>query len=886
MGPVFGSGRPRDAFRMTARASLWSRLRAALRRDALEAELADELDFHLEMQARKHRAAGLDEAEARARARLEFGNLELAKEDARDVRGARPLEDFIADARYAVRGLYRAPVFSLSVILTISLAVGLNTSAFTIFDAYVLRPFEIRDPYSLYSLQWLDRSGHVREFSPGEFDQLRTAAAGRGDLAAYRTFTARIGAGQVTGDAVSENYFQMTGVRAALGRTLTSADRYTPVVILSDGVWRGRFDADSDIIGKPIAIRGVAFRIIGVAQQGFAGFFKKPRDFWMPIDAQSGGDSVRGVATARGEQLVSVLARLAPGVSASQGRAFFESRLETMTAALPDSARSVRVFLTSRATAISPSIGAFLAFAPLMLAFGLILALACANIASLLLARGVARRREIGTRLALGAERMRLIRQLVTEALVLALPAVAVGFALAEAAVGLGVRALFATLPPDLATFVRLVPLHPDARVLGFALLASIAAALLSGVVPALRTTELSLADAIRGNFGGASAGRPRTMLVIGQIAASSLLLTLAGVIVREAARLGRTDTGLETRDVVSVELHEKARLTLLAALRTSAHVDTLAAAAALPLDMRFPTAVVQSGDSGRTTVLYNRVSAGYFNVLGIRILAGRGFTRQEDANASPAVIVSQAAARRLWPGASPLGRVIRFETKSGDADPVARYQNATVIGVARDVVVGSVAEGNDRPVLYLPQSLEAAGCCILARVRGQPVVAKRALDEELEKAVPGGVERIDLLNTFVAGAVYPYRAAYWVALGLGAVALGLTLIGVYGVVGYAVNQRVREIGVRMALGARPADVVRLIVSHSLKQAAAGAAVGSLLALGGARLVAANVQGMPAFDALAFASAFGAVVSACLVAALIPSRRAATLDPTTALRQD
>src|SRR5690349_20582261 len=200
MGPIFGSGRTRDALRLMTRASLWSRVGALVRRDRAESELSEELQFHLEMQARKHRAAGFSEADAMSRARIEFGNLELVKEDARDVRGVRPLEDFIADVRYGVRGLLRAPVFSLSVILTIGLGVGLNTSVFTIFNAYVLRPFDIQDPYSLYSLQWLDRSGHVREFSPADIAGWKLPSSVVSDVASYRTFSARLGMAPATGD--------------------------------------------------------------------------------------------------------------------------------------------------------------------------------------------------------------------------------------------------------------------------------------------------------------------------------------------------------------------------------------------------------------------------------------------------------------------------------------------------------------------------------------------------------------------------------------------------------------------------------------------------------------------------------------------------------------
>ena len=884
MGSVFGGGRSRDAVRVMKRTAVWSRLRGLLRRTQVEAELHDELEFHILMQAKKHESAGLSPDEALARARIEFGNIELVKEDARDVRGARVADDTIADIKYAVRGLRRSPGFSLAVILTIGIGVGLNASVFTIFDAYVLRPFDVRDPHSLYSLQWLDRSGHVRDFAERDLDEFRVRSPIVSDVAAYRTFSSRLGTAPATGDAVTANYFRMTGVRPALGRTLLPGDDYVPVVVLSHTAWRNWFGADSSIVGRMLSVRGSKFRVVGVAQEGFDGFFKKPRDFWIPIGTTPQADSTHSAASA--DVPLSLLVRLAPGVSAAQGRTFFTSMLQNMTAGLPDTSRAVRVFLTSRATAIAPSLGAFLAFAPLAIVFGLILVLACANVANMLLARGLARQRELGTRLALGAGRARLVRQLLTEAVVLALPAVILGFGIASLGVEMGVRALFATLPADLTAFVRLVPIAPDLRVLGFALAASIGAAFVFGLLPALQTTRLSLADAIRGNFSASSPGRLRVVLVVGQITVASLLLTIAGILVREAARLGRTDTGLRTRDVVSVEVEDKSRSAVLNALRANRSVDVLAAAAALPLDMRFPTATVTGADSTRVTVLYNRVSSSYFDLLNIGIVGGRAFASSEEKAGAAAVVVSESAARRLWPGANPLGRVIHFELQKPGEDPVSRYQNASVVGVARDVVVQSLEEGRERPAFYFPQSLEVSACCILARVRGDPVAGKRALDEQLEKSVPGGVDRIDVLDTFVLGAMYPYRVAYWVALCLGMLALGLTVIGVYGVVGYIVNQRTREIGVRIALGARPIDVLRVIMTDSLRQATLGAAVGAILAMGGARILASNIQNMPPFDIVAFIGGFSTVVMACLLAALIPSWRAARVDATLALRQD
>jgi len=869
--------------------ALWLRAKALVLLRRIERELGDELDFHLEMQARKHRDAGVDPAEAMRLARLEFGNVELVKEDARDVRGIRPLEEFARDVRYAVRALRRAPTFAIAVGLTIGLGVGINTSVFTVFNAYVLRPFDVRDPYSLYTAQWMDRSGHVRDFRSADYDALRRPSAMISDVAAYHPIGARLNALAATGEAVTENFFAMLGVRAALGRTFVTEDRATAVVVLSHAAWQTRFGGDSNVVGRRVFLRGYSFQIVGVVQPGFGGLFKKPRDFWVPIGMLGKLESAESIAAP--EEQVSMLVRLGPGASERQGIAFLASALRSLTADLPDTSRVARALLTSRSSAIPRSFSSYLAFAPLAIAFALILMLACANVANMLLARGFARQRELGIRLALGADRARLVRQLITESIVLALPAVAVGFVLSWLAVNVGVSTLFATLPADLAAFVRLVPLRPDARVAVFALAASVVSAVLFGLVPSLQATRLSVVQATRGNFtANASPKRLRNVLIVGQIAVASLLLITASVLLREAARLGRTDVGLRTRDVVSIEVEEKLRPAVIATLVGSRFADAIAAAAMLPLDMRFPiVSVTPVGDSTAIDVMYNRVSRSYFDLLKIGVTSGRGFTLEEEQRASPAVIVSESAARRLWPGASPLGRAIglRLHGVGGNQDPLSRYQDARVVGVARDVVVNSVENGKDRPVMYFPSSIEAAGgCCLLIRVRGDPTAARRELDADLERAVPGGVDRIDRLETFVAGSVYPYRVAYWVSLTLGLIALGLTVVGVYGVVAYVVSQRTQEIGVRIALGATTRDVLGLVLGQSMRHALVGGAIGVLMALGVARVLASNIQSMPAFDVVAFASALLFVLLACMIAAFVPSRRAARIDPTAALRRD
>lgn len=873
---------------MTMR-SWWLRLRALFRRNDVERELREELDFHVAMQARKHRDAGLSPDEAERLARLELGNVELVKEDHRDVRGVRPLEDFIQDVRYAVRGLLRAPVFALAVIVTIGLGVGINASVFTIFDAYVLRPFDVRDPYALYSAQWADRSGHVHSFTANDYDALRRPNDFLSDVAGYQTFEARLGAAISVGDAVTPNFFELVGVRPALGRTLIASDQSAPLVVLSHSTWRTRFAGDSAVIGRRVLIRGYPFQIVGVAQPDFAGLFKKPREFWIPLGALSAIDTSVQLAS-RDREVMSFVLRLAPNASESQAAAAIASALQASTTSLPDSSRFSRVFLSSRATAIPQSWGAYLEFAPIGVAFALILALACANVANMLLARGLARQRELGTRLALGAPRSRLIRQLMTESIVLALPAVGIGCAIAWLTMDIGVRTLFATLPPDLTAFVHLVPLHVDIRVLFFAFGLTLASTVLFGLIPALQTTRLSVADATRGNFfGETSPARLRGSLVVGQIAVASLLLIVAAMLLRRSVRLGETDLGLRTTDVLTIELEPALRSSVLAAINVNPSVATVAAAASLPLDMAFPEiSAMPSRDSTTTAALYNRVSASYFDVLGISIVNGRAFTEQEERLMSPSVIVSEAAAHRLWPGDNPLGKSIRLARFGTNADTasVRAYQNAIVVGVAKDVVVRTVTEGADATVLYFPTSIAANGCCLLARVHGDPTTTKRALDTELERVVPGGVQRMDRLETFAAGAVYPYRAAYWVSLMLGIVALALTVIGVYGVVSYAVGQRIREFGIRIALGATSRDVTSLVLEQALRQALTGAAIGLVLALGVGRILASTLPSMPAFDVLAFAAALPCVVLACVLAAFLPSRRAVRVDPTQALRSD
>ena len=873
---------------MRPRATL-ARLRAILARRSAEQELREELDFHLAMQARKHRDAGADAAEANRRARVEFGNIELVKEDARDVRGGRVLEEIAADVRYGVRGLRRSPGFALAVILTIGLGVGINASAFTIFNAYVLRPFDVRDPYSLYSVGWIDRTGRGHEFSQRELDLLRGQSSPVADWVPYRTFALRLAGIAATGDAVSENFFNTTGVRSALGRTFVADDRSTPVVVLSYSAWQTRFGGDSSVVGRRILLRGNPFQVIGITQPGFAGFFKKPRDFWIPLGALDALDAIDGVQSAvisPDRERFTLLARCAPGVSSARLQALVATALRQSTADLPDTSRVAQVLVASRATPMSQSPTSYLAFIPLVLAFGLLLALACANVANMLLARGLSRQREIATRLALGAARSRLVRQLLCESVVLALPAAVVGSALSWGIVHSGsVRS---------SPRCRPISRHLSASYRCIRTGASSRSILRHGGVRAdVRHCSVASCHALeRGRRDARETCLGRTHLALARLAHRRS--DHRGVAAADRCRNPRARScaswPTRHRSSYSQRPFYRARGTIALrcarSVRTNRLVDALAATATLPLDMRFPSISATSAvDSTRIDAFYNRVSASYFDVLGIGIVNGRAFTRDEERGGAASLIISESAARRLFPAGSAIGQIVRLRLSSSDT-VLERYRNARIVGIAKDVVVHSIEEGRERPVFYFPASVEAPGCCLLARARGDAATARRALDRDLERAVAGGVDRIDQLETFVAGAVYPYRAAYWISLTLGVIALGLTVIGVFGVVSYVVGQRVREIGVRIALGATTSDVLRLVLRRSLRQALMGAGFGAVLAIGVARVLAANVQSMPAFDAVAFASAFSCVVVACLAAAFLPSWRAATIDATLALRHD
>jgi predicted permease len=867
------------------------RLRALAFRDRTEHELDEELDFHIEMQTRKNLAAGMSESDARREACIRFGRAGEVKEECRDARRVNLIETAWQDIRYAIRGFRRSPTFVLTVVATIALGLGLNTALFTIFNAYVLRPVAVRNPYSLYEFRWMNRTGVGHLFTWSEYQEFRKQDPAFSQVFAYRNIQDRVDGRNVFIQLVTGDYFRTLGVNAALGRTLLPEDSSVPgrepIAVISYSAWRDRFASDPAIVGRKVLIHGHPIEIAGVMREGFMGLEAVPADFWAPVTAAVLLEDGPDIFGPEHPGALRILGRLKTGISVQEGQAGLTLWAQRITAGRPDSDKPVGAILRSRATTIPLTRTALLTFSPIVISFGLVLLIACANVANMMLARAMSRQREIGVRLSLGAARGRLIRQLLTESVLLALPAAAAGFAVSQFAIEYGGRLMFATLPSEFAEFIRLAPLPPDLRVFGFMLVAAVGSALLFGLAPAMQATRANVMQAARGDFtNDIRPTRLRNFLVIAQITVCVLLLICAGVLLRGARRMQNLDPGLRTQNIVEIEIQEKSRARVLARLAAEPLVESVASAANTPLDGAFPR--IQAGAADNTVLVqasYNHVSPEYFPIFEIPILRGRNFTAEEANSGAPVAIVSQGAAQQLWPNRDAVGQSMRLAPEQGEASGVRRYPAVRVIGIARDAISGWIGNGLDKSCVYFPANPLASGNLIV-RVHGDAGTARRKLDADLSAIDPAAVQQIHKMQEFLAIGTYPFRVAHWISSLVGALALLLTLSGIYGVLSYVVSQRTKEIGIRMAMGATTRAVIGLVLKQSMRLAVMGIACGGVLALGVSRIFASRLVMMDTFDGWAYCAGVLVVLSACAGAAYLPSRRAASIDPVSTLRYD
>lgn len=897
---------------MRARA-WWARLRGSLRRDdVLEREMEQEMEFHVSMSARRNVERGMTPEKAGRAAKVAFGSMEAYKEEAREAHRLRAVEKVVLDVRYALRNFRRTPSFAVAAVLTVALGIGSSTAMFTVVDAALLRPLPIPDPETFTYLGWAWGEGDaVASLSALQYEYLRDNNQLFESVAAYRAREAQLGGGadatSVRGLSVDVGFFRTMGFTPRLGRMFEGRELSAggpAVVVLGDGVWRTRFGGDPGILGREIRLDEEPHTVVGILPPeyrfppayGHTGFLTP---LVIEVEAAGRGNNTDAVARLR--------PRVAEADRAAALIALSRSFRETYPA-LPDSG-SFRLF-----THAEVHVGQTLQHTLWVLfgAVSLVLLIACTNTAALLLVRASTRQREIAVRAAIGAGPGRIVQQLITEGLVLALAGAVLGVLIGVVAVNGFVAAAPRALPAGLEPGM-------DRRVLGFAIAACAGSGLIFGLAaagPARRTRlQAVLLGASRGATGGGT--RIREALVLMETAIAVVLLAGAALLAASFTRLIRVDPGFDAERVFAVRLgslppeydgtrREQLMARMLERVRAIPGVERAAAAPNLPLErgLNFPVDIAERPERGIGAVELRFVSSDYLATLGIPLRSGRDFNDRDAAGAEPVAIVNEAFARHFWDDASPVGRFIRIG-HFRDRWLVADLQHQTrVVGVAADIhEVG--LDRPARPTVLLPRpsidrgpgdrgeatpdgtpplpSLHSRIGTPVLLVRASTSVATRvreAIVAEESKLVPEIEQLSAVVNRSVAGP----RFRTMLLGAFAGFALLLAGIGIYGVIASVVQQRWREIGVRMALGADRADVTTVVVRRCLANVAAGTLLGLIVFWSARRVLSSWLYEITAEDpqVLAGALAILSLVAAC--ACWIPARRATRMDPAASLR--
>ena len=869
-----------------------------------DADLVDEIREHLRLLEADHRRRGLNPEDARRAAHLAFGNITRAREIHRDQRTLPPVESLVQDLRYALRLLRRAPGFTIAAVLTLALGIGLNTTLFTALNAVAFRPLPVREGERLVRVRrWFpsENRGDIQyAFTEPEFRYIAAQASALTDpIAAGWPVQAQEASGErVHVQFVSSNYFDVLGVVPGTGSTFGAASASDAGVVLSDAYWRRRFGQDPRIGGRTITLNGAAFTISGVTPRSFIGTANPPGvpDVWAPMSAEG-----RMLAPRTLSPRYQLLGHLSPGLT----RRAAEARLAPLVRPLADAFRAddpTTALTLERATYFGETTDPrFVAFVAVVMAVvALILLIACANLANMLLARAAARQKEIGMRLALGASRARLVRQLLTESLLLALLGGGAGLALSIWAA----RLLWVLIAEPVRLFAHgdvasLVGLTPDVRIFLFTAAASVLAAAAFGLLPAMRISRPDLIATLKDDAScgprvtGASL---RRWFVAGQVAVSMALLLAAGLLLRGLVASRHASTGYDTTRVFEVQYSRRDDPASAAQMEeriadalSRAPGLTAALVDRLPLAGTWTPPMTADGASGRIAArtFANRVSPEYFSTLGVAIVRGRGFRR--DDSAAAVAVISERTARLFWPGQDPLGRSFTL-----DLNFRGNLAAFNVIGVARDVRTASLTRP-DPSYVYLP--LESGG-------RNHVLVRSAMAPREGVTAIRQAIGRIDPMllhelqvTSLEDGPLRLTRSMIDVvaesAAALAVIALALAIAGIYGVVAYLTGGRRHEIGVRLALGARRGDVLRLVLIDGLSPVAFGASAGLALALALCTVLRSALAfpqtpdvlfGVSAFDAVTFGGATVLLALVTLAASAGPLWRATRVDPVIALR--
>jgi predicted permease len=843
------------------------------------------------------------------------------------------------DLRYGARTLSKRPGFTSIVVLTLALGVGVNTALFTVFNAFVLKPLPLKDPDSIVKISGVTRRGGRNQlFSYLDYLDYRGRNNVFDGLVAWSRAAAVLGekpAGPVDessvitdsheyalGLIVSGNYFQTLGAEMALGRAFLPEEDHepgtSPVMVLSHGFWQRRFNADPNIVGKTVKLNGQAYTVVGVTAREFIGTESVVTQFWIPLMMrdqvhQAGGWLHKRWLTDRDADAFALTGRLKPGVTRAQAQADMNVIAEQLARAYPaERNRKTKIKLADGATIVEMDEEVMRLVVPLFVAVGLILLIACANVANLLLARAATRGSEIAVRLALGASRWRVIRQSLTESVLLSALGGVAGLLMTVWTVDALCPLVMARLPIPRAVVESFeLNLDPDYRVFGFALLASLIAGVAAGLAPALQASRPNLISVLKdggSTFGGhLSQSRLRNALVVIQIAVCLTLLFAAGLLVRNLQKVRTIDTGIETANVFTISAglqtpqkdavrEAELRLQLAARLRGLPGVKAVSQAQRQPLTGRpNRTRITLPGqarqDDQPLQANYNLVSPEYFDTLGIRLTRGRFFTEQETRANVPVVVISESTAHRFWPNEDAVGKRIGIATAppSGANESGVNLPQFEVIGVTRDTRSGWVWEKDETFIyapLYAAPSAGRSDEYILVHTEGDTRQAMTAVRGEAEAVDPNLSVRLRRVSDSLAMQMAPFEALAQVAGALGMLALLVASVGLYGVMSFIVNQRTREIGVRVALGAQGADVIRLFLKQGMKLTVIGIVFGLLGGVAISRLLAAVLIDLSPFDPLAFGGVAVFMSIVALSACYLPARWATKVDPVVALRRE
>jgi len=881
--------------------ALWFRLGERLLRGRRERDLSAEVEAHIAMHIDDNVRSGMSPGEARRRALIALGGVEAMKEQYRDRRGVPLVETFLHDLRFGWRMLVRNPGFSAVAVAALAIGIGANVAIFSLANALLLRPMDARDPDRLVRVATFNFSAtpyaEYLEYRDGNrtLDSLMmfngTSLGLRLDETPEHVF----------GMAVTGNYFDTLGMSVARGRPILTADdrEGAPgVIVLSDRFWKRRFSADPNVLGRRVTLNGQPYTVVGVGLPGFNGTMVPfAPDLWVPWNGpgmappRAAGDG-SGTFGRNGH----ILGRFRPDATVEQVQADLTALASGIARREPERRPNLRVTVYLARTLyaeIAQPVALFITFLTSLV--GLVLLIACVNIANLLLARSAARRREVGVRLALGAARGRLVRQFLTESALLAAIGATLGFALA-----LGLTRVVSAI--ELPTPVPIdLNLSFDWRIALFTMAMVCLTTLLFGLMPAWQSSKTDVTRSLKDGTAASGHGRSRlrTALMTAQVALSTVLLVTGGVLARGMATAHALDRGFVGDNVLSASIDleaggytaERGTAFLDDLLNRLAQTPGVLAANAVymvPLtlsnrQMRFYKDGDDDGTARQRPLVYlNEVTRGHFGTLGIPLLAGRDFTTADRSGAPDVGIVNETLAQLFWPGENPVGKRLQTRDEQGRGSDWIE-----VVGLARNSKYVTIGE-DPAPFLYRPlaQDYEPA-LTLLVKTAGPPTSAVpnvRAAVQSLDRELP--LFNISPLDAVTAISLLPVQVAAIVSGSLGIVALVLAAIGLYGVMSYIVRQRTSEIGLRVALGATPANVISVITRQGMRWTAIGLALGLVVAWMLTRLLTNLLYGVEATDPIAFAGITGLLAVTAYVACYVPARRASKLDPLVALRHE